>query len=374
MNEARGVPEGLTSYAKKILDKFLEDLKSPFPNNATVVNIPGTFFKNDKKIQINDVNVLINLKFYSSEQMKAIVKANPHIEEKTDELLLSALGMRFTLDNNLTKNYNLKIMSSSSPTIIINFLASRDILEVYEKIYMIIKDNYARFLDSFGHELKHFIDNQLKDEADIALRAKYQIVSQAKNFTDSQTLIDFFFDLYYLSSTENLVRPSELKTKLDNENVTKKDFKEIYYNSKMYKKFDICQNMTYEKLYNNLGEELATKVSPEKFSKSKDKLISNELSKTIRKMIASGKDYLKTMIPISKGDISITNAYLSKFKSFLKNHLFIKYASNQVIGTDKVIDTEKTYRAIIKDMNATAIKMKKKIAKLYEDVPDNYES
>ena len=85
-------------------------------------------------------------------------------------------------------------------------------------------------------------------------------------------------------------------------------------------------------------------------------------------MIASGKDYLKTMIPISKGDISITNAYLSKFKSFLKNHLFIKYASYEVI------DTEKTYRAIIKDMNATAIKMKKKIAKLYEDVPDNYES
>ena len=368
MNEARGVPEGLTSYAKKILDKFLEDLNSPFPNKTTVVNIPGTFFKNDKTLQINDVSVLINLKFYTSQQIKAIVKANPHIKEKSDELLLSSLGMRFDIDNNLTKNYNLKIFKSESPTITINFLASRDIQEVYKKIYIILKDNYARFLDSFGHELKHFIDNQLKVEKDISLSAKYQVVSQARNFTDSQTLIDFFFDVYYLSSTENLVRPSELKTKLDNENVTKKDFKEIYYNSKMYKKFDFCQNMTYEKLYNDLGEELATKVSPEKFSKSKDKLISNELSKTIRKMIASGKDYLKTMIPISKGDISIKNAYLSKFKSFLKNHLFIKYASNQVI------DTEKTYRAIIKDMNATAIKMKKKIAKLYEDVPDNYES
>ena len=196
MNEARGVPEGLTSYAKKILDKFLEDLNSPFPNKTTVVNIPGTFFKNDKTLQINDVNVLINLKFYTSQQIKAIVKANPHIEEKTDELLLSALGMRLTIDNNLTKNYNLKIISSKSPTIIINFLASRDIQEVYEKIHMIIKDNYGRFLDSFGHELKHFIDNQLKDEKDIALSAKYQVVSQARNFTDSQTLIDFFFNLY----------------------------------------------------------------------------------------------------------------------------------------------------------------------------------
>ena len=36
--------------------------------------------------------------------------------------------------------------------------------------------------------------------------------------------------------------------------------------------------------------------------------------------------------------------------------------------------TEKTYRAIIKDMNITATKMKKKLAKIYEDIPNEYEN
>jgi len=368
MNEARGVPEGLTSYAKKILDKVLEDLKNPNFQTATVVNIPGKFFENDKVVQINDVTVRINFALYPSHQFKAIINANPQINEKSDELLLSGLGMRFDLENNLTKNYNLKFIRSENPTIVINLLASAGIDAVYTKVYALLKDNYDRFLASFGHELMHFINNQLKGEEDLALRAKYLVALKAKHFTDSQILIDFFFNLYYLTSVENIVRPSELKTTLDNKMVTKKDFKQIYYNSKMYDKFNICQNTTYEKLYNDLGEELAKKVTPKVFKASKDNLISFALSEIIRKIINEGKNYLKTMIPNSTGDVSISNAYLRKFKIFLKNHLFIKYTSSEDV------DTEKTYRAIIKDMNATAIKMKKKIAKLYEDVPDNYES
>ena len=55
--------------------------------------------------------------------------------------------------------------------------------------------------------------------------------------------------------------------------------------------------------------------------------------------------------------------YSKKLSIFLKKHMFIKHSPK------KIIDVEKTYRAIIKDMNNTATKMKKKVAKIYEDIP-----
>jgi hypothetical protein len=71
-------------------------------------------------------------------------------------------------------------------------------------------------------------------------------------------------------------------------------------------------------------------------------------------------------------------AFEKKFKVFMKKHMLIKFNSkvtiNFPIDLNNSINIEKTYRAIIKDMNFTANKMKKKIAKIYEDIPYEYVS
>ena len=94
-------------------------------------------------------------------------------------------------------------------------------------------------------------------------------------------------------------------------------------------------------------------------------------------MVDEGASFLKMAIFEKMPNASIdeiTSVFENKFEVFLKKHMFIKYKSSKDIYGEKDLDVEKTYRSLIKDMNITATKMKKKIAKLYEDLPYEYEN
>jgi hypothetical protein len=385
MNEARGVPAGITNYATKIFNDVLEKLKSnkfkrqsPFDTYSAVVDAPGKFLKDDKPVQISKIKVNINFDFYPSSDIKKIIAANPKVKTKTDKLLLTGLGMEFFLTKDLTKNYNLKVASTENPILHINFVASEDLNDIENNVYKLLNDNYDTFLSTFGHEIQHHINMEAKGEDDIALRTKYRVVSNPSDVTEYKSLSDFVFNLYYLSLIENIVRPTELKTTLDNKKVTKKQFQQVYYDSEMYHKFEICENTTYEKLCNELLKDLEKSLPPIIFKhKTKSEIIEIMLTKTFINMIDEGASFLKMAIfdkmpnaPIDE----IDSVFNNKFEVFLKKHMFIKYKPSKDIYGEKDLDVEKTYRSLIKDMNITATKMKKKIAKLYEDLPYEYEN
>ncbi len=384
MNEARGVPAGITNYATKIFNDVLEKLKSnnfkrqsPFEYSA-VVDAPGKFLKDDKPVQISKIKVNINFDFYPSSDIKKIIAANPKVKTKTDKLLLTGLGMEFFLAKDLTTNFNLKVASTENPILHINFVASEDLNDIENNVYKLLNDNYDTFLSTFGHEIQHHINMEAKGEDDISLRAKYKVVSNPSDVTEYKALSDFVFNLYYLSLIENIVRPTELKTTLDNKKITKKQFQQVYYDSEMYHKFEICENTTYEKLCNELLKDLEKSLPPVIFKyKTKSEVIEIMLKKTFINMVDEGASFLKMAIfqkmpnaPIDE----MTSVFENKFEVFLKKHMFIKYKSSKDIYGEKDLDVEKTYRSLIKDMNITATKMKKKIAKLYEDLPYEYEN
>jgi hypothetical protein len=87
MNEARGVPAGITNYATKIFNDVLEKLKSNnfqegFTRFTTVVDAPGKFLKEDKPVQISKINVYINFGFGEvldvSRKLKKRLPRNPN--------------------------------------------------------------------------------------------------------------------------------------------------------------------------------------------------------------------------------------------------------------------------------------------------------
>ena len=377
MNEARGVPEHITSYAKVLFDKVLENLKNnkfkgALDQRSTIINIPIKFIEDSKLVEINEIKIDINFDFYSSSDIENIIKSNPKIKTKNDDLLLTGMGMNFEVDREFTKNNNFKIDKNETPILQINFLANEDANNIEDSLYNLFNDNYDEFLSSFGHEIMHHITMQAKGEDDIALRAKYIVVANSRKVTNTNTLNDFVFNLYYLTSIENIVRPSEFKTFLDYKRITKKQFLQSYYDSNMYKKFNICENIKYEDLYNNLDKDLTLMFDTKIYNdNTKNIIILAVLEETLTNMITEGGKFLKQVIkekmpnaPLNK----LVEVFVKKFDTFIRRHLFIKFSP------DKSINSEKTFKAIIKDMNITATKMKKKIAKLYEDIPYNYES
>lgn len=372
MNEARGVPENIDNFSKIVLDKVLENLRNNRFQNAhnkliLIVNTPTKFLKDNQSVVIDKIEFNINFDFHSSSDIKKIANLNSELKTKTDELLLTGLAMEFKAYDDLTKKGNLKIVKSTIPILHINFLASTSIYYVEDDVYKLIKDNYDEILSLFGHEIMHYVSGEVKGEEDLALMAKYLVVSKRDNVTDIEPLNDFIFNLYYLISTENIVRPTEFKTFLTSKRATKKQFLQSYYDSNMFKKFNMCENETYEKLYNKIDEELAKNQPKNIYNiNTKDTEIHKRLREAIVNLINQGGSLLKKIVADKMPNSSLDEqdvVYSKKLSIFLKKHMFIKQSSN------KIIDVEKTYRAIIKDMNNTATKMKKKIAKIYEDIP-----
>ena len=116
-----------------------------------------------------------------------------------------------------------------------------------------------------------------------------------------------------------------------------------------------------------IDEELAKNEPKNVYNiNTKDTEIHKRLREAIVNLINQGGSLLKKIVADKMPNSSLDEqdvVYSKKLSIFLKRHMFIKESPK------KIIDVEKTYRAIIKDMNNTATKMKKKIAKIYEDIP-----
>jgi len=170
-----------------------------------------------------------------------------------------------------------------------------------------------------------------------------------------------------MSLIENIVRPSEFKSKLEADRVTKKEFLQNYYDSEMYNVFKTCESITFEKLYDDLKAELEKNTPKDKLDQvDLDEDTLSELRTTIVGVINKGAEYLREVIMDKTPFADMMYAFEKKFKIFMKKHIFVK------LDSDNTINVENTYRAIIKDMNFTANKMKKKIARIYDDIPYEY--
>jgi len=369
MNEARGVPANITNYAKKIFDAFLSNLKigkidsSKLGQITTKVKLADKFLTDTSTVNIEEINIILKFKYYTVDQITQILEKNPKIKVFNKDLVFTSLGMGFDTTDELTPDYNFGIDKSSKPNLYINFLASNDIFSYEEEqVYKLSTKNYSTILSIFAHEIMHHIGTEVKGEDDLAARAKYSVVSRGDEVTDTTTLKDFIFNLYYMSLIENIVRPSEFKSKLEADRITKKEFLKNYYDSEMYKVFNICENITFEKLYNDLKAELVKNTPEDKL----DEDTLSEMRTTIVGVINKGAEYLREVIMDKTPFADMMYAFEKKFKIFMKKHIFVK------LDSDNTINVENTYRAIIKDMNFTANKMKRKIAKIYEDIPFEY--
>ena len=374
MNEARGVPANITNYAKKIFDTFLSNLKmgkidsSKLGQITTKVKLADKFLTDTTTVNIEEINIILKFNYYTVDQITQILEKNPKIKIFNKDLVITSLGMGFDTMDKLTPDYNFGIDKSSKPNLYINFLASNDIFSYEEEqVYKLSNKNYSKILSIFAHEIMHHIDTEVKGKDDLAARAKYSVASKSNEVTDTTTLKDFIFNLYYMSLIENIVRPSEFKSKLEADMVTKKEFLQNYYDSEMYNVFKTCESITFEKLYDDLKAELEKNTPKDKLDQvDLDEDTLSELRTTIVGVINKGAEYLREVIMDKTPFADMMYAFEKKFKIFMKKHIFVK------LDSDNTINVENTYRAIIKDMNFTANKMKKKIARIYDDIPYEY--
>lgn len=362
LREELGIPKDLDNYAIDILNKFIMGFRLGAPENIindengyyNRVHSPKKFLFDKKSVEITDIDITLYLYI------------NPSFENRiTDDGASLRIVVGRILPNK--KNPKVEVLVEDIPKVYIKLNISSTTTK--DDVYDYLKDSFSESVSSLAHELKHYIDTKLGKSEKLSYRTKSTVIDSLLNNMDMlPSLKVLFFDMYFVSVTENLVRPSEFKTIFTSKKLTKKDFLTKYLKSEFYLTYKRIEDRTYQELLYKVSVDIFRKFGPNMFYAGAHNDYLFNLLETIKK-IGSGiilRNVNRFANDSNYGDFVLSNVRKDSDKDFLKKQFLIKRNS---LGE---INTEETFKALILDMQNSARKMKRKMGKIYATIPDKY--
>jgi hypothetical protein len=240
INEALGVPEKILDAAEVLFDIVANNIKSI----------------NQKE---NEYGFRGKLDFELGGKKKIVIDSYElHVEvEKLDgydgEVMITSMGMAqsFKFDRKVMMK---RIEPSSTAEVSITYGVSGE-WEPHELYDALMKERVLH-LSSIAHELKHKYDKQAKELDLIGRDAEYTATQRRSTFGIPVIDHKFFRYMYYTSIAENLVRTTEIASKLKSKNITKSQFKEFLEGNRVYKELLEIKNFTFDNLIEGMKEQM----------------------------------------------------------------------------------------------------------------------
>ena len=366
ISEALGVPDSILEAAEVVFDIVTNDIKSINEKEDTYEFSGELDFElgGKKKIVIDGYELTVDVE---------------ELDGYNGEVVITSMGMAqsFTFDKEVMMK---RIEPSTTAEIKISFGVSEN-WEPHQ-LYEALMRNKTTQLSAIAHELKHKYDKQAKELDLVGRDAEYVATQRMSTF--GIPIIDhkFFRYMYYTSIAENLVRPTEIASKLKSENITKSQFKEFLENSSVYKELIEVKNFTFDTLIEgmkakmNRVDALLEHIGADPENMSENEKIDEVLRLVYVNLVNIRMDLFIDMIS-DKGD-ELRNflrqisgnvpSYLEdddkekmdKLKDKFLNYL-IKFENNPT----------EFFKAECEKFNYVATKMLKKISKLYAMAKDD---
>jgi hypothetical protein len=349
LHEELGVPSNIVEVAKLISDEIYNQTRNIFSGNGNVDtgDYPMTFRLNTN---ISDLTIK-RISF-----VLEIRRAN------IDELSLAGAGFNPRQSVDYNKFVYVSKKDPSDLHIMLKFFIPEDEDDdvSYGDFLTYYQENYNDIVNNISHEIKHAYDHFKKPEESIPSSVEYQ--SSIGFGFGIKPLHEFFFDIYYSHQTENLVRATEIYTKIKTDNISKKEFLEFLLKTESYERYKKLKNYTFDELYGSLLNYVDV---------IKDRLDSNDID------IPDTDDEVVKLIL----NLAYTNVTNKKIDS-LNNRLSVGFAE-ALMGIDPESDKGKFfaknaskfskyeddylgfYKNEIKKFNKVGDEMVKKISKLY---------
>jgi len=287
------------------------------------------------------------------------------------------MGQTFKFDRDIMMK---KTKQSSNASFTITFAVPTE----WEpnQLYDTLMGDKNEHLASIAHELKHKYDKQAKRIDLIGRDVKYTANQKISTFAIPVIDQKFFRYLYYISIAENLVRPTEVASKLKSENITKSQFREFLENNRVYKELIQIKNFTYEDLINemyqsmdrvdalfdHIGMDTTQMTDQEKVEKVLELVyinLANIKVETFDDMVSNTEDMLKGFLKQMMGSVPsfLDDDSDNKMEQLRKKFIsgVIKYEKNPL----------KFFQVECEKFNYIATKMLKKIGKLYAMAKDD---
>ena len=229
--ERLGVPEGILDIAEEIYPKILLSIG----DNDTVKMLENSSMYVNGDFNINDFNF-------------NRILFNYNIVEDDD---LEIIGMSQSTNSKLTDKYKLKTVPTDGIVelkIIISGPKSIKGLNIKE----LFEENKKTVISSLSHELKHAYDDYKDSLGDVQLRSNYDVYTKER--FGIKPMDSFLNRLYFTSSIESLVRPTEVASLLKMGDVTKKEFYDFIKNDRTYKLLTELSKFNIEDWRNEIKE------------------------------------------------------------------------------------------------------------------------
>jgi uncharacterized protein YgfB (UPF0149 family) len=239
LNEAVGVPEHIIESAEELYEIVTNELK----------RLNG--YSNKQDFTIGGLNLKI------SDYVINSVELNVEIHEPNDyegPVVIASAGVanQFKFDKKILMKVH---KEDNTIELHLNFVAEEDQWDAQD-IYNCFTSDKVRMISIMAHEIKHKFDKQKKKTDLIGRDADYQAyASQSLNF-GIPVINEFMMYSYFIQNVENLVRPTEMATRMKLMGVTKEQFREFFENDETFKKLKDIRDFSYEHLISELKQQM----------------------------------------------------------------------------------------------------------------------
>lgn len=240
ISEALGVPNTILDVAEQVFDSVAQDIKSIKTKKDEYIfrgNV-GVQLGDKKKIDIDDYELTVSVVY-------------PDDYDEEPQIISMGMIQQFNFDRNIMMK---RIQKSPTAEIEIDYAVS-DNWEPID-LYNTLMKSKTKHLASIAHELKHKYDKQSKEIDLIGREALYH--STMKMGRSGIPAIDSVFmrALYFVSMTENLVRPVEIASIMKSKNITKSQFKDFLMKTDVYRELQNIKNYTFDDFINDMKEQM----------------------------------------------------------------------------------------------------------------------
>jgi hypothetical protein len=364
IKEAVGVPENILQEGKKLYEIVASKLKSITTTKEEY------FFENiDIDLNVSDVN-FTNLNF--------IVKIDVLEDYDGVEPVIAVMGVgnEFEFDEGIMMQINAE---TSTIDLFINFVVP----EGWEPndLYMVFIEQKIHNTSVMAHELMHRFRRSKKSKGLAGDTADYQAYASGKLNFGIPVINEFMMYSYFIQNEENVVRPTEVASRMIQNGITKEKFYEFIMQDDTIKTLKKIQNFSFEYLIKGLYEQMdrvfgllehagenPKENSPEENIKMVLELVYINLANLKMEFFEKFVMSREEMIFSQLGHLS--QLFGGKEPKEDKVKLLNKYHSHVTKYANKEMDF---FKDECERFNYVATKLIKRISKVYSLIPDEKE-
>ena len=349
LREEVGVPSGIADSAQKLYNDIISRLKRKAITGNS--NFILTFKNTNGKYSFSD--------YQDFENIKVEFEFDGYSETDTHIGIL-ILGLGHNGQSQLDNGFKLTNVDTDNIKLSINLAIPESINEVDNKIIIkTLEDNRQMIISSLSHELKHAYDGYKKPTETVKTRAAYSAYSNTR--FSIEEINEFVYYLYFITAIENLVRPSEIYSLMQQGEISQKDFLNFISSNRTYSTLKKINEFSLDKLIESLKQkpeqvdDLLSNVEDYEMPDSIDEKI-NDLLKVIylelqKKTLQRAhsmltNNFFEALFGLSDEKMKFLNSFESEILKFKNNPL--KYFEFQ----------EKKFKFVSE-------KMMKRLSKLY---------